>query len=416
MKLLNTSTRRSVSAMFTGLLLTMLLTCAAQAQTTAFTYQGRLTDGTAAASGTYDLGFALYDADTGGTLIGTAITRPNVTVSGGIFTVSLDFGATAFAAGANRFLQIAVKKTIETTFITLTPRQQLTASPYSIRTISAGVSDALSANCVSCVMNAQINSVDGAKVTGTVTNASNATTATTATTAGNVSGTVAITNGGTGSTTKNFVDLTTVQTVGGNKNFSNVVTANTLSAGTGGLNMNGNIVRLRDSADNNHGMLYNTTVDGPEFRAFGGFRWTNGNSGATQRMSLDASGNLTVGGNITTTGTISGTLANNSVGGAQVIDGSLRLTDISVFGTTGTLGPFTLSANTCAGFNANLPSGTTAIGDILFVYLSGATPAGFYIQPTITTSLTANPFYVCNSLNVNNTFPAQTVRISYVRP
>ena len=395
------------------ILILMTLTCAAQAQTTAFTYQGRLTDGTMAANGTYDLGFALYDADTGGNLIGTAITRPNVTVSGGIFTVQLDFGATAFAANANRFLQIAVKKTTETTFITLTPRQQLTSSPYSIRTISANVSDALSTACAGCVDDAKIAAVSGSKVTGTV---ANATSAATATTAGNVTGTVAIANGGTGSTTKNFVDITTAQTIGGNKTFSNTVTANTLSAASGGLNMNNNLVRLRDSADNNHGMLYNSTIDGPEFRAFGGFRWANGNNGATERMKLDGSGNLTVGGNITTTGTISGTLANDSVGGAQVVDGSLRLTDISIFGTTGALGPFTLSANTCAGFNANLPSGTTAIGDILFVYPSGATPAGFYIQPTITTSLTANPFYVCNSLNTNNTFPAQTVRISYVRP
>ena len=395
----------------------MLFVCliSAQAQTTAFTYQGKLNDGAMAASGVYDLGFALYDAETGGTQIGTALTRPNVTVAGGIFTVQLDFGANAFAAGANRFLQIAVKKTGETDFTTLSPRQMLTSSPYSIRTISAGVSDALSANCVSCVTNAQINSVDGAKVTGTVSNA------TTATNAGNVTGVVAIANGGTGSATKNFVDTTTAQTVGGNKSFSNVVTANTVSAGTGGLNMNNNLVRLRDSADNNHGMIYNSTIDGPEFRAFSGFRWVNGNSGATQRMSLDSSGNLAVGGNLTSvnvtaTGTITGTLANNSVGGAQVIDGSLRLTDISIFGTTGDLPQFTVPAHGCSGFNANLPSGTTAIGDILFVYPQNNTPAGFYIQPTITTSLTANAFYICNTLNTSNTFPAQTVRISYIRP
>lgn len=48
--------------------------------------------------------------------------------------------------------------------------------------------------------------------------------AATATTAGNVSGTVAIANGGTGSTTKNFVDLTTTQSIAGDKTFSGVTT------------------------------------------------------------------------------------------------------------------------------------------------------------------------------------------------
>ena len=44
-------------------------------------------------------------------------------------------------------------------------------------------------------------------------------------TAANVTGTVAIANGGTGSETQNFVDLTTIQTVAGNKTFSGDVTA-----------------------------------------------------------------------------------------------------------------------------------------------------------------------------------------------
>ncbi|MCX6278488.1 MAG: hypothetical protein NT004_10360 [Bacteroidetes bacterium] len=44
-------------------------------------------------------------------------------------------------------------------------------------------------------------------------------------TAGNITGTVAIANGGTGSTTQNFVDLTTAQTVAGNKTFSGDITA-----------------------------------------------------------------------------------------------------------------------------------------------------------------------------------------------
>jgi hypothetical protein len=50
-------------------------------------------------------------------------------------------------------------------------------------------------------------------------------------TAANVSGTVAIANGGTGSTTQNFVDLTTTQTVAGNKTFSGTLAAADISAG-----------------------------------------------------------------------------------------------------------------------------------------------------------------------------------------
>jgi hypothetical protein len=49
---------------------------------------------------------------------------------------------------------------------------------------------------------------------------------TSAGTAANVSGTVAIANGGTGSTTQNFVYLTTTQTVAGDKTFTGNTTAN----------------------------------------------------------------------------------------------------------------------------------------------------------------------------------------------
>jgi hypothetical protein len=43
-----------------------------------------------------------------------------------------------------------------------------------------------------------------------------------------MSGILPVANGGTGSATQNFVDLTTVQTVAGNKTFSNTITANTI--------------------------------------------------------------------------------------------------------------------------------------------------------------------------------------------
>jgi len=55
---------------------------AALAQTTSFTYQGRLTDGGTPANGTYEIQFTLWDASAGGTQqpqpAPVTITRTNV--------------------------------------------------------------------------------------------------------------------------------------------------------------------------------------------------------------------------------------------------------------------------------------------------------------------------------------------------
>ena len=64
------------------------------------TYQGRLTTSGAPATGSYDLQFLLYDASSGGAQVGPLLQRINVAVASGLFTVSLDFGAGAFAGSA----------------------------------------------------------------------------------------------------------------------------------------------------------------------------------------------------------------------------------------------------------------------------------------------------------------------------
>src|ERR1700736_5387550 len=102
------------------------------AQTTSFTYQGRLTDGGNAANGSYDLQFALFDASSGGTQIGSTLTRSAVSANGGVFSVSLDFGVNAFP-GADRFLEIGVRTAGGGAFTILSPRQQITSTPYAIR-------------------------------------------------------------------------------------------------------------------------------------------------------------------------------------------------------------------------------------------------------------------------------------------
>src|SRR6266498_2515286 len=80
-----------------------------------------------------------YPATVGaGTQQGPTLTPPPVTVAVGIFTVQLDLGACASCFdGSARFLEIAVKPTSGSTFTTLNPRQQLTTSPYAIRSLSA---------------------------------------------------------------------------------------------------------------------------------------------------------------------------------------------------------------------------------------------------------------------------------------
>jgi trimeric autotransporter adhesin len=155
--------------------LALMLSCttaaAALAQTTAFTYQGQLSAGDTLASGSYDVRFALFDSAMNGTQIGTDQTVPAISISDGVFTVKLDFGVNAFP-GADRFVEISVRPTGTSSFSTLAPRQQISSTPYAIRTLSAATADGLSSACVGCVQSAQINSVAGSKVTGTIPAAS----------------------------------------------------------------------------------------------------------------------------------------------------------------------------------------------------------------------------------------------------
>ena len=107
------------------------------AQGTAFTYQGRLNNNGSPASGTYNLTFSLFNTHTSGVPIAGPVTNTAVSVTNGLFTVLIDFGPGAFT-GQTNWLEIAVETNGVTTFTTLTPRQQLTPTPYAIDAESAG--------------------------------------------------------------------------------------------------------------------------------------------------------------------------------------------------------------------------------------------------------------------------------------
>lgn len=106
---------------------------------TSFTYQGQLTDGGGAANGTYDFQVTLFDASTGGSIVGTpgVVTRDDVTVAGGTFTLSLDFGAEAFGE-EKRWLEIGVRPGASTgSYTLLLPRQEISPTPLALHASAA---------------------------------------------------------------------------------------------------------------------------------------------------------------------------------------------------------------------------------------------------------------------------------------
>src|SRR5262245_52846251 len=103
---------------------------------TAFTYQGRLTDAGAAATGAFDFQFILYDAAAGGSQVGPIVLKGDVAVAGSLFEVSLDFGAVF--SGSARWLEIGVRPGASTGgYSILSPRQELTPAPNALHAASA---------------------------------------------------------------------------------------------------------------------------------------------------------------------------------------------------------------------------------------------------------------------------------------
>jgi hypothetical protein len=128
-----------IKALVSAAVLLLFIAAVANAQTAAFSYQGKLTDSGNPANGQFDFQFKLFDTVTvgTGTQQGVILVRNPVAVSAGIFTVTLDFGANVFI-GADRFLEIGVRPAGNLGLYTiLSPRQQITSSPYAIQTVNS---------------------------------------------------------------------------------------------------------------------------------------------------------------------------------------------------------------------------------------------------------------------------------------
>jgi hypothetical protein len=234
---------RHQPALLKLLVVSCLLLLAAQtalAQSSVFTYQGRLTDEGVPSNGTYELEFKLFDAASGGTQqpqpspVTIQFTGAQaVAVVNGLFTVQLDFGADAFP-GAARYLEIGVRHAGDSTFTTLSPRQPISSTPYAIRSASAATATDFSGSLAGDVTGTQgatvVNAVGGQSAANVASAASAANAATDANTAGAIVKRDASGNFSAGTITASL-----------NGNASTATTATTATNATSATNFSGSL-------------------------------------------------------------------------------------------------------------------------------------------------------------------------------
>ncbi len=133
------------------------------AQGTAFTYQGRLNNGTNPVTGSYDLVFTLYNTNTTGAIIAGPVGSIATGVTNGLFMATIDFGPGVFT-GSSNWLEIAVRTNGGGSYIPLTPRQQVTPTPYAIYSANAGSA----ATATTATTAGSASSVAAANVSGTL--------------------------------------------------------------------------------------------------------------------------------------------------------------------------------------------------------------------------------------------------------
>jgi hypothetical protein len=191
--------------------------------------------------------------------------------------------------------------------------------------------------------------------------------------AANVTGIVGISNGGTGSSTQNFVDLTTAQTVAGAKTFSGntavggtlgVTGATTLSstlAVTGNTTIGGTSTLNGNTAVSGS----NTFTVGTGATALGGTLTVTGATTLNGNTAVSGSNTLTVGTGATTLGGTLGVTGNTTVGGTLGVTGATTLS--STLGVTG---------NTTVGGTTTLNGNTSVSGSNTFTVGTGATTLG----------------------------------------
>jgi hypothetical protein len=212
-----------------------------------------------------------------------------------------------------------------------------------------------------------------------------------------ITGIIPITSGGTGSSTQNFVDLTTVQTIAGTKTFSSNITVNGVTMGRGNGN-NGESVAIGGGAmgvSNVNGKR-NTAVGFGAMRSYSGTAFDNNTSiGYYNLPSMTTgSGNTSVGAE-SMLANITGT-QNTSIGNQSLI---------SVTGNNN-VGVGKRSGQTITSGSQNTIIGTDA--DVSSATWSNATALGYGAQVTASNSIQLGNNSVSN-VKTSGTITAGTI-------
>jgi len=177
--------RLTMTLFFAGI----IISGSALANSGVVTYQGALSDGAAAHSGTAQMSFSLWDAASGGAQVWGPESHGSVAVVNGSFAVLLGsvtpFG-TVFENNSSLWLQVSAD--VGGGLQTFTPRVAFAAAPYALmaqRAASAATADnATTADTATTALSANTaTTADSATTANSATTADSATTATTATTA-----------------------------------------------------------------------------------------------------------------------------------------------------------------------------------------------------------------------------------------
>jgi hypothetical protein len=417
-------------------LIILLSASAAFAQGTAFSYQGKLADGGAPANGTFDMQFKLFDTADPGTGIqqGSTITlnNPLVQVTNGIFSVQLDFGAVAFP-GADRFLEIGVRRNNTDPYTVMTPRSKITSSTYAIRSLNATSADGLSSACIGCVQDAQISALSASKITGTLPPSTISASSLPAGSGNYIQNTTSpqtvsnfnISGNGTaaGTLSGNIVTATTQYNIGSDRVLSSNVVSSNIFAGVGAGTNNtsgransffGMQAGLLNAAGNNNSFfgsgagLNNTASDNSFFGMVAGI---NNQTGASNSFFGSRAGSLNqTGGNNSFFGASAGksnAASNNSFFGTQAGLSNTTGTLNSFFGVNAGSSNITASGNSFFGASAG-QANTTGVANSFFgikagqLNISGQNNSFFGSNAGSASTSSDNSFFGANAGQLNN--------------